>query len=96
MNWDVWVITGINYESDNMQQFEYNYGVYNVYFWNSLWQKYYLTLGKQISVRSKEPLIGSHLSEDFVNHFNDDQAEQLLELHNAIKNPGEGSGNSAS
>ncbi|XP_022301870.2 succinate dehydrogenase assembly factor 3, mitochondrial-like [Crassostrea virginica] len=60
------------------------------------WTKYYLTLGKQISVRSKEPLIGSHLSEDFVNHFNDDQAEQLLELHNAIKNPGEGSGNSAS
>lgn len=63
---------------------------------NLLFQKYYLTLGKQVTKPNKEQLVGSHLSEEFVDYFNDDQAEQLLELHKAIKDPTEGHGGSPS
>lgn len=59
-------------------------------------QKYYLTLGKQVTKPNKEQHVGSHLSGEFVDYFNDDQAEQLLELHKAIKNPTEGNGGSPS
>ncbi|XP_062591884.1 succinate dehydrogenase assembly factor 3, mitochondrial-like [Saccostrea cucullata] len=60
------------------------------------WTKYYLSLGKQLSARRKEQIVGSHLSEEFAEHFSDDQAHQLLELHKAIKNPQEGEGSSTS
>lgn len=60
------------------------------------WTKYYLTLGKQVTKPNKEQLVGSHLSEEFVDYFNDDQAEQLLELHKAIRSPTEGHGGSPS
>lgn len=63
---------------------------------NLLFQKYYLTLGKQVTKPNKEQLVGSHLSEEFVDYFNDDQAEQLLELHKAIRSPTEGHGGSPS
>ncbi|XP_048730994.2 succinate dehydrogenase assembly factor 3, mitochondrial-like isoform X1 [Ostrea edulis] len=57
------------------------------------WTQYYLTLGKQLSARRKEQVVGTHLNEEFVQHFRDEQAEQLLELHDAIKNPQEGQNN---
>lgn len=63
---------------------------------NLFFQKYYLTLGKQVTKPNKEQHVGSHLSGEFVDYFNDDQAEQLLELHKAIKNPTEGNGGSPS
>ena len=48
---------------------------------SSHFQKYYLSLAKQLSRKKRKQEIGENLSSDLLNCFNDEQIAQLMELH---------------
>ncbi|XP_060586509.1 succinate dehydrogenase assembly factor 3, mitochondrial-like [Ruditapes philippinarum] len=46
------------------------------------WTKYYLQLAKQLAARKKHQTVGTNLSPEFLDNFNDEQVAQLVELFN--------------
>ena len=48
-------------------------------FWY-LYQKYYLMLARQLAAKKKKQVIGTNLSPELMENFNDEQISQLHEL----------------